>query len=209
MEPTIIGASRVKLPNVNMPNYGDPLAKIGPPSNGTGSGGGIGSGKGGGVGSGKGGGLGPGVGWRLRRRRIPRGRRRHGAGAALQEGAGVLRGSPQGQVPGHVVLYVEDRSQRPSHQIRVVRSLGLGLDEKAIEAVKQWKFKPGNKDGKPVTVQAHHRSEFPPAVRHVARTVGPGSRLARHALFRPRISPPRLSPEPFASAHGQMRRKCS
>jgi protein TonB len=38
--------------------------------------------------------------------------------------------------------------------VKVQRSLGLGLDEKAIEAVKQWKFKPGYKDGKPVTVAA-------------------------------------------------------
>ena len=45
-----------------MPNYGDPLGKIGPPSNGTGSGGVIGSGKGRGVGSGNGGGVGPGAG---------------------------------------------------------------------------------------------------------------------------------------------------
>ena len=44
------------------PNYGDPLGKLGPPSNGPGSGGGIGSGNGGGVGSGKGGGFGPGEG---------------------------------------------------------------------------------------------------------------------------------------------------
>src|ERR1051325_11693654 len=62
MEPTIIAPPDVNLPNVNMSQYGDPLAKIGPASNGPGSGGGIGIGKGGGVGSGKGGGYGPGEG---------------------------------------------------------------------------------------------------------------------------------------------------
>lgn len=36
--------------------------------------------------------------------------------------------------------------------VRIVRSLGMGLDEKAIEAVSQWKFEPGMKDGKPVAV---------------------------------------------------------
>src|ERR1035441_1422506 len=46
MEPTIIAPPDVTLPQVNMSAYGDPLAKIGPPSNGPGSGGGIGSGSG-------------------------------------------------------------------------------------------------------------------------------------------------------------------
>jgi periplasmic protein TonB len=44
--------------------------------------------------------------------------------------------------------------------IKVIRSLGLGLDEKAIEAVGQWKFKPGMKDGQPVTVQAQVELNF-------------------------------------------------
>jgi protein TonB len=35
---------------------------------------------------------------------------------------------------------------------RVVRPLGMGLDEKALEAVMKYKFKPGTKDGKPVAV---------------------------------------------------------
>src|SRR5437660_7808581 len=60
MDPTLIGPPDVQMPNNNMPVWGDPLAKLGPPSNGPGSGGGIGSGKGGGIGSGEGAGFGPG-----------------------------------------------------------------------------------------------------------------------------------------------------
>jgi hypothetical protein len=36
----------------------------------------------------------------------------------------------------------------------VLHSLGLGLDEKAMDAVAKWKFRPGAKDGKAVTVMA-------------------------------------------------------
>ena len=55
---------------------------------------------------------------------------------------------------GTVVLYVEvDASGKPGN-LKVMRSLGLGLDEKAMEAVAKWKFRPGYKDGKPVTVAA-------------------------------------------------------
>jgi periplasmic protein TonB len=42
----------------------------------------------------------------------------------------------------------------------VVSPLGYGLDEKAIEAVKQWRFQPGTKDGKPVDVQLNIEVEF-------------------------------------------------
>ena len=62
MEPTIVVQPDAPLPNVNMAQYGNPLGVIGPPSNGPGSGGGIGTGKGGGVGSGSGVGFGPGSG---------------------------------------------------------------------------------------------------------------------------------------------------
>jgi TonB family protein len=42
----------------------------------------------------------------------------------------------------------------------VIRSLGLGLDQKAIEAVQKWRFKPGQKDGKPVPVSANIEVNF-------------------------------------------------
>src|SRR6202795_355068 len=60
MVPSIIAPDDV--PNIQANNYGDPLSKLGIPSNGVGFGGGIGSGSGGGVGSGKGAGVGPGTG---------------------------------------------------------------------------------------------------------------------------------------------------
>jgi TonB family protein len=154
MEPSIIAPPDVNLPNVNMAQYGDPLAKMGPPSNGPGSGGGIGSGSGGGVGSGKGGGFGPGEGGGV-------------GGGVYRVGGGVTapivlsKKDPEyseearkAKYQGTVLLSIEVSPSGIASNIKVQRSLGLGLDEKAIEAVKQWKFKPGYKDGKPVTVAA-------------------------------------------------------
>jgi len=43
---------------------------------------------------------------------------------------------------------------------RVIRGLGLGLDEKAIEAVRQWTFQPALKDGRPVDVQITVEVQF-------------------------------------------------
>jgi TonB family protein len=45
-------------------------------------------------------------------------------------------------------------------EIAVARSLGLGLDEKAMEAVKNWKFEPAMKDGKPVSVAINVEVQF-------------------------------------------------
>jgi TonB family protein len=61
---------------------------------------------------------------------------------------------------GSVLLsIVVDTEGRP-RDIRVVRSLGMGLDEKAVEAVEKWKFRPGMRDGKPVAVMAQIEINF-------------------------------------------------
>ena len=56
---------------------------------------------------------------------------------------------------GTVVLVIEVGEDGRAHNIRVIQSLGLGLDEKAIQAVQKWKFVPGKKDGIPVKVRAN------------------------------------------------------
>ncbi len=48
-----------------------------------------------------------------------------------------------------VVVTTEGKAR----DIRVTKSPGLGLDEKAIEAVRKWQFKPAMKDGRPVDAQ--------------------------------------------------------
>jgi TonB family protein len=155
MDASILAPPDVTLPSVSLANYGDPLGNIGPPSNGPGSGGGIGSGKGGGVGSGSGGGVGPGEGGG-----IGGGIYRVVSGASLP--IALYRPEPEysdearrARLQGTVGLdMVVDETGRPRN-IRVVKSLGLGLDEEAVKAAAKWRFKPGMKDGKPVPVTAH------------------------------------------------------
>jgi len=55
---------------------------------------------------------------------------------------------------GAVVVSIEVWPDGQAHNIKVVKSLGFGLDEKAIEAVQQWKFQPGKRDNVPVNVKA-------------------------------------------------------
>jgi TonB family protein len=55
---------------------------------------------------------------------------------------------------GTVILFVVVDEKGNPKDLKVIRPLGLGLDQKAIEAVEKWKFSPGKKDGKAVPVQA-------------------------------------------------------
>ncbi len=160
MEPTIIAQPDAMLPQVNMNQYGDPLAKIGIASNGPGSGGGIGTGRGGGVGPGSGGGYGPGSGGN-----VGGGVYRIGGGVSAPQL--VFKVEPEyseearkAKFQGTVVLYVVVDEKGNPRDLKVVRALGLGLDQKAIEAVQKWRFKPGLKDGKPVPVAAQIEVNF-------------------------------------------------
>ena len=61
---------------------------------------------------------------------------------------------------GTVTLLVEVDVSGKVTSVKVVRGLGLGLDEKAIEAVRQWRFKPGTRDGNPIAVQTQVEVAF-------------------------------------------------
>jgi TonB family protein len=61
---------------------------------------------------------------------------------------------------GTVVLEIVVRKDGTVDVVRVVRPLGLGLDEQAVKAVKQWRFKPGMRDGQPVDVTLHMEVSF-------------------------------------------------
>jgi periplasmic protein TonB len=154
LEPTIIAPPDVPLPQSALSSLGDPLAKVLNASNGRGFGGAMGDGHGGGVGVGTGPGAGPGDGGGI-------------GGAVFYPGGGVsqpvllVRVSPdysdearKARYSGSVLLTIVVDVSGRTRDIRVVRSPGMGLDEKAVEAVRNWRFKPGMKDGQPVNVRA-------------------------------------------------------
>jgi protein TonB len=159
VDPSVVVPPNIPLPHTGQ--LGDPLSSVlGPPSNGTGSGGGIGSGSGGGVGSGRGPGVGPGWGGGI-------------GGGPYRVGGGVSAPKPlftpdpeyseearKSKYQGVVVLWLVIGPDGRPHEIRVARPLGMGLDEKAVEAVRTWRFEPAKKDGQPVAVQMNVEVSF-------------------------------------------------
>jgi protein TonB len=142
----------LKMAHVDLPNLGLPNSPNVGASMGNGSGTGIGSGNGSGIGPGSGGNMGGGI-------------KRIGGGVS----APVVLFAPEPQfseearkakVSGNVLVYLQvDSTGKPTH-VRVLRGIGLGLDEKAKEAVLQYKFKPAMEDGKPVAVEMNVEVNF-------------------------------------------------
>jgi periplasmic protein TonB len=156
VEPTVVVPPQVRLADNHMPNIGNPSAAplpSAPPSNGTGSGGGIGSGSGGGVGVGHGPGVGAGSGGG-----IGGGVFKVGGGISAPEAISTpdpeyTEEARNAKTQGTCILWLIVDDQGHPRDIKIVRGLGHGLDSKAVEAVKQWRFQPALKDGHPVNVQ--------------------------------------------------------
>lgn len=161
VEPTIVMPKNITPPDSDMPNLGMPTsAQTQIASNGAGSGAGMGGGRNGGLGSGDGAGFGPGSGGGI-------------GGGVYHVGGGVSAPVPiyeidpeytdearRAKYSGIVMVSLIVDARGLPERVRVVRSLGMGLDEKAIEAVKQYKFKPAQLAGKPVPVEVQIEVNF-------------------------------------------------
>ncbi len=142
-----------EAPKIQADQYGDPMGKsgllsAGPGANGFGTGtrGGVGPGDGPGYHAGSNGGVYGGI---------------YGLGQVSTLPVLLIKVEPeyseqarQAKFQGTVLLRVIIDDKGFPRQISVIRPLGMQLDEKAIEAVKHWRFKPATKDGRPVGVDA-------------------------------------------------------
>jgi TonB family protein len=154
--PSVMALSDVKLPQ--LAQMGDPLSSVqGPPSNGPGGGGGIGSGCCGGVGPRSGPGLGP----------YDTGRIFHPGQGGVTQPRPIYDPEPdysdaarKAKYQGSVLLWLVVGPDGRPHNIRVQRSLGMGLDEKAMAALSTWRFEPARLDGQPVAVEVNVEVSF-------------------------------------------------
>ncbi len=152
-DPTIEVQKDLKMANNKMPMLGDPRSTLsGPKSMGTGIGTGLGAGNGSFQGVGSGGNFGGGL-------------RRVGGGVSApvpihevepEFSEEARRAKFMGVVT--VNLIVDDKGM--PRNVHVARGVGMGLDEKAVAAVEQYRFRPAMENGKPVAVQLNVEVDF-------------------------------------------------
>ena len=150
--PTIEVQKDLKMANGDMPNLGMPNSPLLGSSMGNGAGSGLGSGSGSGLGAGTGGNYGGGL-------------RRVGSGVSAP--VVIFKVEPEfseearkAKFMGVVTVnLVVDTAGRPQN-VHVVRGVGMGLDQKALEAVRQYRFKPALEGGHPVPVQVNVEVQF-------------------------------------------------
>lgn len=130
------------------------------PSQGAGTGGGTGSGQGTGLGEGNGSGIGPGEGGGT-----GGGPYRPGSGVTPPQLLKEVRAdytdeARRGNVSGEVVLEIIVRRDGTVGDVRILERLGSGLDQRAVQAVRQWRFAPARMKGVPVDVVVEVAVEF-------------------------------------------------
>lgn len=153
VESTIVIPPEVTLVAFNhFPDLGDPMSRASLPSNGQGQRGGIGDrgGGGGGIGPGDGPGFGPGKDGGIGDGAYHRGQGASDPSVLSQVDPEFSEEARNAKFQGLCVLTIIVEADGTPSNIRVRGGLGMGLDEKAIEAVKKWRFRPSMKNGHPV-----------------------------------------------------------
>ena len=151
-DPTVNIQKGLKMADNNMPQFGDPNSPLLGNSMGKGTGGGMGNGNGTGIGNGVGPGYGNGV-------------KNVGGGVIgpkiiYQPEPEFSEEARKAKFMGVVtVSIVVDATGKPQN-VKVLRGVGMGLDEKAVEAVRQYRFKPATENGKPVAVYLNVEVNF-------------------------------------------------
>jgi periplasmic protein TonB len=162
MDPTLLGPPDLKVANPPLANMGDPLAVAVNNSGGPGGGGGIGTGVGGGIGSGGGAGLGPGETAGTGGGNFRAGLNGVGAPQCIycpqpEYSDEARKAKYQGTVLLDVTVTADGRVMNPI----VIKGPGLGLEEKALAQVKNWKMRAAlGPNGKPVSCRVQIEVTF-------------------------------------------------
>lgn len=151
VQPNLLGPRDLILPEMALKGiWGDPRGVAGPGSNGSGTGGGTGGKDGTGVGPDSGPGYNSG----------PGGPGIYSPGNGVSAPVPLYKPEPpyseearKSKYQGTVNLWIVVDSQGRVSDVRIVKPLGMGLDEKAVETVRTWKFKPAMRSGAPVAVR--------------------------------------------------------
>jgi protein TonB len=160
LPPVVAPVATVAADTRNQEGLLKEMPKDTPPSQGSGIGGGAGSGQGTGIGEGTGSGIGPGEGGGM-----GGGPYRPGSGVTpprlLKEvRADYTEEARRANLTGEVVLEIVVRRDGSVGDVRVLQRLGSGLDQRAVTAVRQWRFAPATLKGVPVDVIVEVGVEF-------------------------------------------------
>jgi protein TonB len=152
-DPTIEVQKDLVMANNKMPNIGMPSSPVvGTSSMGNGSGSGLGPGNGAGLGPGSDGNYGGGL------KKI---------GGGVSSPIAINTPEPEfseearkAKFQGIVIVGIVVNKKGLPENVHIVSGVGMGLDEKAIEAVKQYTFKPAMENGQPVAVEMNVEVNF-------------------------------------------------
>lgn len=160
--PALLGDPTLRLPEMKLNmNWGDPTGIAGDTSGGPGSGGSFGDGDGHGIGPGKGPGFGPGDDGGYNGQTFQPGR------GGVSEPVPIFKPEPpyteearKTKLQGVVDLMIVVDPVGNVAFARVLKPLGMGLDESARDTVKTWRFKPALRNGSPVPVRVMVQVSF-------------------------------------------------